>query len=59
MDHRFTLSYHPPTVREIFGVISKNSFAGRFLENQFRTFQPLKGKQYLGVFKAEMYNTGW
>lgn len=59
MDHRFTLSYHPPTVKEIFGVIPKNSFAGRFLENQFCTFQPLKGKQYLGVFKAEMYKTGW
>ena len=59
MDHRSTLSYHPPTGKEIFGVISKNSFAGRFSENQFCTFQPLKGKQYLGVFKPEMYKAGW
>lgn len=59
MDHHFMLSYNPPAVKEICGVIPKNSLAVRFLENWFYMFQSFKGKQYLGVFKAETYKTGW
>lgn len=46
------LSYYPLEAKEIFGVVPKNSIAGRFLQNQFCMFQPFKGKQNLGVFKA-------
>lgn len=50
--HSFTLSCYPSEVKEIVGVVPKVSIAERFLENQFCMFQPFKGKQNLGVFKA-------
>lgn len=46
------ISYYSPEVKEIFGVVSKIPTAERFCKNQFCMFQPFKGKQNLGVFKA-------
>lgn len=50
--HSFMLSCSTSEEKEVFGGVPKISIAERFLENQFCMFQPFKGKQNLGVFKA-------